>query len=120
MIPSKLHMVLIAGVIIYFIIILIFLKNKTLHLRYTLLWLVAGAILGIMVIWPEILVMFIHLVGITDNMNGLFIVCIAFIIMILMSLTSIISKQADKIKNLAQTIARMEKRIRELESQKDK
>lgn len=115
MIPANLRVVLIVGVLVYFVIILTFLKNKTLHLRYTLLWLAAGAVLGIMVIWPNTLVRFIHLLGIESNMNGLFIVCIAFIIMILMSLTSIISKQADKIKNLTQTIARMEKRVRELE-----
>lgn len=115
MIPTDLRIVLIIGVLAYFIIILAFLKNKTLHLRYTLLWLVAGVVLGIMVIWPTVLVRFIHMLGIESNMNGLFIVCIAFIIMILMSLTSIISRQADKIKNLTQTIGRMEKRIRELE-----
>lgn len=115
MIPTDLRIVLVIGVIAYFVIILAFLKNKTLHLRYTLLWLVAGVVLGIMVIWPTTLVHFIHMLGIESNMNGLFIVCIAFIIMILMSLTSIISRQADKIKNLTQTVGRMEKRIRELE-----
>lgn len=119
MIPFNLRIVLIAGVILYFVIILMFLKNKTLHLRYTLLWLAAGLVLGIMVIWPNTLILFVHAIGIADNMNGLFIVSIAFIIMIVMSLTSIISKQADKIKNLTQTVARMEKRIRELE-EKDK
>lgn len=118
MIPANLRLVLVIGVIAYFIIILLFLKNKTLHLRYTLLWLAAGFILGIMVVWPSTLIGFTHLLGIASNMNGLFIVCIAFIIMILMSLTSIISRQADKIKNLTQTIARMEKRIREIEEQK--
>ena len=55
-----------------------------------------NCIIATMVIWSEILVVFIHLIGITDNMNGLFIVCIAFIIVILVSLTSIISKQAEK------------------------
>lgn len=118
MIPANLRLVLVIGVIAYFIIILLFLKNKTLHLKYTLLWLVAGLILGIMVIWPSTLLRFTHLLGIASNMNGLFIICIAFIIMILMSLTSIISRQADKIKNLTQTIARMEKRIREIEEEK--
>ena len=115
MLPNDLRLVLIVGVVVYFTIILTFLKNKTLHLRYTLLWLAAGVILGIMVIWPNTLICFIHMLGIESNMNGLFIVCIAFIIMILMSLTSIISRQADKIKNLTQTIARIEKRVRELE-----
>lgn len=118
MIPSNLRVVLIIGVIAYFIIILVFLKKKSLSLKYTLLWLLAGVVLGIMVVWPELLAWFIHLLGIVDNMNGLFILCIAFVIMILMSLTSIVSKQAEKIKNLTQTISKMEKRIRELEERK--
>ena len=107
-----------SAVIAYFVIILMFLKKKSLSLKYTLLWLLAGFILGIMVIWPELLTSFIHLLGIVENMNGLFILCIAFIIMILMSITSIVSRQAEKIKNLTQTISKMEKRIRELEDKK--
>lgn len=118
MIPTTLRIVLIIGVITYFVIILMFLKNKTLSLKYTLLWLMAGLILGIMVIWPMTLTWFIRMLGIVDNMNGLFILCIAFIIMILMSLTSIVSNQNEKMKNLTQTIAKMEKRIRELEEER--
>ena len=118
MIPSNLRVVLIIGVITYFIIILMFLKKKALSLKYTLLWLLAGVVLGVMVFWPELLIRFIHLLGIIDTMNGLFIICIAFLIMILMSITSIVSRQADKIKNLTQTISKMEKRIRELEESK--
>lgn len=116
MISSTLRIILIIGVIAYFIIILMFLKNKALALKYTLLWMMAGVVLGVMVIWPQTLTCFIRLIGIASNMNGLFIACIAFIIMILMSLTSIVSKQADKIKNLTQTIAKMEKRLREAEN----
>lgn len=115
MIPPTLRLVLIIGVVSYFVIILMFLKKRALSLKYTLLWLMAGVVLGIMVIWPATLTYFIHLLGIVDNMNGLFILCIAFIIMILMSITSIVSKQTEKIKNLTQTISKMEKRIRELE-----
>lgn len=115
MIPSNLRVVLVIAVIAYFVIILMFLKNKALSLKYSLLWLLAGVILGVLVIRPELLTLFIRLLGIVDNMNGLFILCIAFITMILMSLTSIVSKQAEKIKNLTQTISKMEKRIRELE-----
>lgn len=120
MIPTTLRIVLIIGVICYFVIILMFLKRKALALKYTLLWLAAGCVLGIMVIWPYSLTWFIHLLGITGNMNGLFILCIAFLMMILMSITSIVSKQSDKIKNLTQTISKMEKRIRELEEERVK
>lgn len=115
MISPTLRIVLIIGVVSYFAIILMFLKKKSIALKYTLLWLAAGLVLGLMVVWPESLRLFVHALGITSNMNGLFISCIAFIIMILMSLTSIVSKQAERIKDLTQTIARMEKRLREVE-----
>lgn len=116
MISVTLRTVLVCAVVVYFIIILMFLKNKAINLRYTLLWFAAGVVLGIMVVWPKSLGLFVHALGIESNMNGLFIACIAFIIMILMSLTSIVSKHAEKIKNLTQTISKMEKRIRELEN----
>lgn len=119
MIPATLRVVLIAGVLVYFVMLLIFLKNKTLELRYTLLWMLAGAILAVFVIWPETLSKIVGLIGIQSNMNGLFIMAIAFIVMIMMSLTSIVSKQTNKIRHLIQEIAILEKRLRELEQNTD-
>lgn len=118
MIASNLRLVLIISIISYFVIILLLLKKKSLSLKYTLLWLFAGLVLCLMVIRPDLLYWFTHALGIIDAMNGLFVLCIAFIIMILMSLTAIASGQAEKIKNLTQTISKMEKRIRELEERK--
>lgn len=118
MIPTTLRIVLTLGVICYFIIIFMFLKRKALALKYTLLWLAAGLVFGVMVIWPRTLVWFVHLLGITGNMNGLFIMCIAFIMMILMSITSIVSSQTEKIKELTQVISQMDKQIRDLEEGK--
>ncbi len=71
--------------------------------------------MGIMVIWPEILTWMIGLVGIQSNMNGLFLMAIGFVIIILMSLTGIATKQRQKIKVLIQELAMLEKRVRELE-----
>lgn len=116
MIPSTLRFVLIVAVICYFIIILYFLKQRALNLKYTLLWLLAGAVMGILVIVPELLTAIIHIFGIQDNMNGLFIFCIGFIIMILLSLTSIASRQNRKIRTLTQELAILDKRLRELET----
>lgn len=48
-------------------------------------------------------------------MNGLFIIAIGFIIMILLSLTSIASRQNRKIRTLTQELAILDKRVRELE-----
>jgi hypothetical protein len=118
MIPQKLQIVLIVAIILYFIIILKFLKDKALELKYTLLWLFAGAVMLFMVAFPELLEFVVHLFGIQSNMNGLYILLIGFILMILMTLTSIVSRQTNKTRTLIQEIAILEKRVRELEEKK--
>lgn len=119
MIPATLRVTLIIAVICYFVIILYFLKKRALNLKYTLLWLLSGVVLGVLVIYPELLGYTIRILGIEDNMNGLFIISIAFMLMIMMALTSIASRQNVKIRSLIQEIAILEKRIRELEEEKD-
>ncbi len=114
MIPSHLRITLIIVVISYFIVILYFLKQKALNLKYTLLWLV-GAVMGILVVVPELLTRTIRLFGIQDNMNGLFLFCIGFIVLILLSLTSIASRQNRKLRTLIQELAILDKRVRDLE-----
>ena len=48
-------------------------------------------------------------------MNGLFIFCIGFLMMIVMELTSIVSKQTRKIRSLTQSQALLEREIRKLQ-----
>lgn len=115
MIPTTLRITLIVAVICYFIVILYFLKQKALNLKYTLLWLLAGVVMGLLVIFPDLLLTIKRLLGIEDNMNSLFIMCIGFMLMILMALTSIVSRQNMKIRKLVQEISILDKRIRELE-----
>lgn len=115
MIPQKLQIVLIIAIVVYFIIILYFLKNKALELKYTLIWLVAGGVMLILVAFPESMSLISGMLGIQSNMNGLYIALISFMIMILMTLTSIVSRHAYKTKVLIQEMAILEKRVRELE-----
>lgn len=115
MIPHNLQIVLSVAVICYFIIILHYLKWKMLELKYTLIWLMAGFVMGIMIYFPNALVWFARTLGIESNMNGLYILCIGFILMILMMLTSIVSRQNTKIRTLIQEISMLEKRAQELE-----
>lgn len=119
MIPHTLQITLSVAVVCYFIIILYYLKRKMLELKYTLIWLAAGLVMGIMIYFPELLVKFVRILGIESNMNGLYILCIAFIMMILMTLTSIVSRQQMKIRVLIQELSMMEKRMRELEEMED-
>lgn len=115
MIPQRLQFILIIAIIIYFVIILYFLKKRALELKYTLIWFVAGAVMLVLVVFPQLMTWIIRALGIQSSMNGLYIALIAFIIMILMTLTSIVSRLAYKTKILTQEIALIEKRVRELE-----
>ncbi len=107
-------------VVIYFLLILHFMKKKMLSLKYTLLWLFSGFAMGILVLFPGLLDAFVKAVGIETPMYGLFVFAIFFILVIAMSLTAIVSKQTERIKDLAQDNAVLEKRVRELEKDGDK
>lgn len=111
MIPSTLRIVLLVGVLAYFIVILLFLKDKALELKYTLLWIGTGAFMLLLVIFPHLLPWMIHSLGIESNMNGLFLIAIAFLVMLSMTLTSIVSRQMRKINRLVQQVAILENEL---------
>ncbi len=115
MLPNTLRITLCVGVIIYFILLFHYLKNKMLELKYTLMWILAGLVMGTMVFFPQLLIWFVGLLGIQSNMNGLFILSIAFIILILMTMTSIASRTTMKMRQMIQEYGILEKRVRELE-----
>ncbi len=117
MIPSNLRLTLAIIMIFYFSLILIFLKNKTIELRYTLMWLFAGVGMVLLIIFPELFTLILHGFGIVSTMNGLFLLCIGFLLVLCMALTSIVSKQTRKIKELAQEVAIMDNKLNAVEMQ---
>lgn len=119
MISTSLRLFLSIGLMFYFLLIFSLLKRKTLSLKYTLLWIFGGFGMGILLIFPEILNWIIHIVGIKLASNGLFAIILFFVLIILISITSIVSNQSDHIKRLVQDNALLEKRIRELEKKND-
>ena len=102
-------------VVLGFVVVVYFMKKKMLSLKYTLLGLFSGFAMGILVLFPGLLDAFVKAVGIETPMYGLFVFAIFFILVIAMSLTAIVSKQTERIKDLAQDNAVLEKRVRELE-----
>ena len=117
MLPVNLRITLGIALIVYFVLILLFLKRKAIELKYTLLWLLSGACMAVLIIFPRLLPAFLRVLGITGNMNGLFLICIGFLMSLCMALTSIVSRQAAKIRSLAQSIAIMEREMRENQKQ---
>ena len=90
---NTLRYVMLIGVLFYFYCIFYFLKKKSLSLKYSLLWITTGIIMGIIALFPQIIYVFVKLIGIQTPVNGLYAICIFMMMLILISLTSIVSKQ---------------------------
>lgn len=114
---AQLRIVLLIAVCVYFFSIFYFLRKKSLALKYTLLWLFWGLMMLMVLIFPRLLEVMISWFGIYSPVNGIFAVVLFGVLVILISLTSIVSKQSEKIRTLIQYNAELEKRVRELEKE---
>ena len=117
MLPQRLTLALILAIVVFFIAVLWLLKNRRLALKYTLLWFLTAFLMLLLVLFPGLMNFAASLVGIQSRMNALYIFLIAFLILLVFSLTSIVSRQTDRIRSLAQAQAILEKRVRELEEE---
>ncbi len=115
---STLQILFISGIVVFLSAIIYFLRNNSLSLKYVLLWFLSASIMLIVSIVPGLLVLIANMLGFELASNALFSLLIGFTITILFSVTIIISKQSAKIKMLVQTLALLEKRVRELERSK--
>lgn len=111
---------LILAVILYFICLFILLERKRLILKYALLWLASGIGMIVCIIFPNVVAWISKLFGIVDYFNGLFSVLFFFVIIIMMSLTSIVSKYKEQNRILIQQYGLLEERIRKLENEIDR
>lgn len=100
------------GVLLYFVCLAVLLHRKKLNLRYSLLWIFSGVFMLILAAFPAILNIFAGVLGIYEPTNALFAILSFCMIMIIVSLTCIVSKLNEQVKQLAQAVAIMEKRLR--------
>ena len=105
----------IIGLIFFLGIVLFFLRNNALSIKYALLWLFSIFIMLVICIFQNIPDSIAKLMGFELASNAVFSLLLGFVIIILLQLTSIVSRQTEKIKMLVQMNALLEKRVRELE-----
>ena len=107
--------ILLVGVLLYLFIIIYLMKKGRMSLKYSLMWFLAGLVLLVCAIFPQLIGSFTRFLGIYSETNGVFFVGVCFILLIILSLTSIASGLSERIRTLVQTQAMLEKRVRELE-----
>lgn len=115
MISKTLQIFMLLAIVIYFLLLFHLLKRRRLNLKYSLLWIFSGILMLVLALFPQILDLFAHTVGIYEPTNALFAMLLFCIMIILMSLTAIVSKMNERIKQLAQYAALLEKRVCEWE-----
>jgi len=83
------------------------LRKKKLDLKYCLVWVFALLGIAVFCIFPSLLDGLSDVLGIGIPVNTLFLVCIAFLTCICISLTVVVSRLSVQLRNITQNIAIM-------------
>ncbi len=114
------RIILLVGVLLYLLLIAFLMKKGRMNLKYSLVWLASAVVLLMCAIFPQIIRFFTDLLGIYSETNAIFFVGVCFLLLIILSLTSIASGLSERIRTLVQTQAMLEKRVRDLEDKVEK
>lgn len=112
---SILQIALIVAIALYFFCLFSLLRRNKVTLKYILLWLFTGIVMLAVAMFPVLMEIPLHWLGVVEFTNGLFALLLFFLIIIVMSLTTILSDLSEKQRVMAQKMAIYEKKIRNLE-----
>ena len=115
MISSRLQIVAIIAVFLFFLCLFKLLKKNQFAMKYTLLWMLSGVVMLILAVFPQLLDWFSGLIGVYSSVNALLAVLIGCGIMLMISFTAIISNEKKEIVRLVQEMAIIDNRLRKLE-----
>jgi hypothetical protein len=119
MISARLNLFAMIGSIILLIVILELVRRKYLRERYSLIWIVTGTLFLLLSIRVDILYRISHFLGFSIPSNALFFFGLLFLILIILGLSVITSRLAEKNKTLTQEVVLLKKRVADLEKSHD-
>ena len=106
---------LILGAILFLFVILWMLKKKKLTVRYSIVWFFAAFALVLFAVFPYIVLVLRDLLQVELVSNLVFLMVLAFVLFMLLSISCIVSVFSEKLKRMSQESALLEQRVRELE-----
>lgn len=90
-------------------------RKKRMELKYALPWLAVSLAALIVDCFPKLLSALADLLGVATPVNALYLIAFLFSVCLLFALTVIVSRQSERIRQLAQAAALCEERVRQLE-----
>ncbi|MFM9043674.1 MAG: DUF2304 domain-containing protein [bacterium] len=99
------------------ILILELVRRRRLNERYALLWLFSALIILILAVWEGLLARIASLLGIAYPPNALFLIAVGFILLLLLSMSTSLSRLQGQTRVLAQRLAILEARFRDAQGE---
>lgn len=103
--------------LVIFAIVIELIRTGRLRERYALLWLGTATVILVFGLWRDGLNQLADVLGIAYPPNALFVLAMAFVLLLLLHYSTVISRLSDRTTTLTQRIAILEQRIRELEGE---
>jgi hypothetical protein len=95
-----------------FLLVFEMVRRRYLHERYAILWLGAALVLLVLAAWNQLLSTISSAVGIKTPSNAFFVIAFAFLLLLLLHFSSVVSRLADETRVLAQRLSLLEERER--------
>jgi hypothetical protein len=116
MTPLVISVVAAVASVVLLLVVLELIRSRKLRERYALLWLATGVVLLVLSVWRSGLNTIADWVGVTGYPPAvLFAVATLFILLVLLDYSTVISKLHDQNTVLAQRLALLEQRLRDLQ-----
>ena len=115
--PDRLRSLLIAIVALGAIWAVRMIHRKKVNLSYSLLWIAMAALLMVFALFPDLVGLLANMVGIDIPLNLVLVPFAFFSLVMMFYLTCIVSRENERNRSLTQSLALLEKRVRELEKQ---
>ena len=112
---SVLRAVLVVFSLLFVVAVLRLVSRGRLRLKYSLLWMGLGLVLMVCAVFPGLVSTVSRALGFGLASNFVFFVALVGLLGISLSLTVIVSRQAEMIRSLVQQVALLAKRVEELE-----
>jgi hypothetical protein len=100
----------IAFAALVFLIVFEMVRRRYLRERYAILWLGAALVLLVLAAWNQLLSTISSAVGIKTPSNAFFVIAFAFLLLLLLHFSSVVSRLTDETRVLAQRLALLEQR----------
>lgn len=111
MMTVKLQIIVGVCLFLALVVIVYMIKKRSLDLKYALCWLLALAFVLVLDCFPVLLTKLSVMLGVWAPVNMIFFLGFCFSLLIIFTLTVMISRMAERVRKLAQTVAMNEEEL---------